>query len=144
MNQKKRITDPEFSLGPVPLAAFMGICTLVISPTPSKNAFNDIGVVLNAKFPTQTEFWRFGNGSDFVLRSLDFPLAGFESAVVVSSGSRFCFFFCLLCSAWERTGSPLSSTSEISTALRFAGGGEEGGEEDITFRKLFQLLSIIF
>lgn len=133
---------PEFCFGPWPVAAFIGILILVISPTPSKKAFNDIGVVLNARLPTHTEFCRLGSGS-----ALGFPAEDFPSAV--GAASRFCFFFCLLCSACERTTSSASSAdseSDISAALRFTGevaGDSDEELEDIAVFELMLLASVL-
>jgi hypothetical protein len=77
----------------------MGICTRVISPTPSKNPLSASVVVLNERFPTQTEFCRFSfletDKEATATPSLSFL---FLAAVVESLIDFFCsrssFFFC--------------------------------------------------
>jgi hypothetical protein len=108
--QKIVQTNPRFSfitpLPPTPaLAIFMGMCIRVISPTPSKNLRIDSGVVLNDRFPTQTEFWRFGtfDGASsavfFTFSFLSFGGLSVASATSFFAWDFFCFFFCRLCSA---------------------------------------------
>lgn len=100
-----------------PVAIFIGMCIRVISPTPSKKALRDAGVVLNDRLPTHTEFWRFGSfegGSSavFCTFGLPFLLAGSSEEASVPFVVRLSFFFCRRFSAWDSTGSSSASDSE--------------------------------
>jgi len=145
-------TYPELTLGPVPLGeGFIGIYILVIS-IPSKKAFNVTAVVLYAKFPTQTEFCRFGRASPpseissgFFPFSFSFPLFGLdevgvdfvggsETSAANTASPEFSFrFFCLLFSACERTGSfvTVESTSQTGGESSPSDPESESDTEDI-------------
>jgi hypothetical protein len=112
-------------MGPAPLGgAFKGMCIRVTS-NPSKKFFSITAVVLYAKFPTQTEFCRFGGASlasetpsgffpFFGLSEvdMDFVWDSDETSAGTASAEFNFRFFCLRFSAWERTGS--SGTVSVS------------------------------